>query len=161
MHLSKLLYECVVDKLTKIYFWEVFVQNIWTQMYSKYYYKRQCPVFSTPWPGQPSREGGDRTTPPLRTGSACQGTGKGGCIVAKPHYMLSFKGEGGKWQSKGVVCNSKGKFGSFPVWVFSKSGYLSSVEQKGKIWSTPSRTKMTFHPTSVVCHLFQKLFQRN
>ena len=90
--------------------------------------------------------------PPLWTGSDFQGTGRGGCIAAERRYMPSFKG--GKWQSKKVVCILKGRFGSFPVWMISKSGYIGSVEKKGEIGVTPSRANVTFHPTLAVCQLF-------
>ena len=119
-----------------------------------------CVLFSVPpWTSRPSGEGGDMAPPPLWTGSDCQGTGRGGCIVVEHRYMPSFKG--GKWQRKGVVCILKGRFQSFPVWVISKSGYVGSIEQKGEIGVTPSWKKVTFHPTLAICHLFQKLFQRD
>ena len=66
--------------------------------------------------------------------------------MAKPHYISSFKGgEGGSKGVKGVVVQfKKANLGTFQFWVCPKSGYVSSIEQKGEIEVAPSRTKGTF-----------------
>ena len=104
-----------------IFFGKTFIQTIWKHVYSKYYDKtRQSSAelsdvscFQTPWPSEPSREGRRHGCHPSPDGLGASGTGKEGCLVAKPHYMFSLKGGA---RGKGVVVQvKKGRQDNSPV----------------------------------------------